>query len=795
MKFSENWLREWVNPAISTDELVQQLTMAGLEVDSVEPVAASFDKIVVGEVLSIESHPAAQKLQVCQVDVGENGPLNIVCGALNVHVGMRAPTALIGARLGDMKIKKTQLRGIPSHGMLCSAKELGLVDSSEGLMSLPAKAPIGEDVRRYLQLEDVSIEIDLTPNRGDCLGVEGIAREVGVLTRCEVTIPDCSPIPATIPDTFPVEILAPQACPRYVGRIIKNVNVQALTPLWMQERLRRSGLRSINPVVDITNYVLLELGQPMHAFDLANLYGGIQVRMASTGESLALLDGQTVELDEQTLVIADHQQPVAMAGIMGGQASAVSNATQDIFLESAFFDPKHAAGCARRYGLHTDSSHRFERGVDPQLQRRAAERATALLLDIVGGQPGPLIEVTDERNLPTIPTIQLRASRIKRLLGQALDPAEVSDILTRLGMTITSWQETKDLNWQVQPPSFRLFDIALEADLIEELARIHGYNNLPSQVPQSGLTMYPQSAVTLEQVQAVLVQRHYQEAITYSFVDPQLQAKLEPKTEFITLSNPIASDMMVMRTTLWTGLLKILLYNQKRQQERVRLFETGLRFIPSQQQNLQQEKMIAGVVTGTRWPEQWGSNDQPVDFFDVKADIAALLELADCQEAYHFKPSIHPALHPGQTAAIYRGDELIGLLGALHPSLRERLEITPPVYLFELRLAPLCQKRRSQFKEVSKYPSVRRDISVVVASEISVAELLASIKQSASDLLTDLKLFDVYQGKGIESGKKSVAMGLIFQAFSRNLTDSEVDGVIGQVISTLEQNLGAQLRK
>ncbi len=805
MKFSENWLREWVNPPISTDELVKQLTMAGLEVDSVEPVAAKFNKVVVGEVIEVEPHPDAKKLSVCQVRVGEEEPLNIVCGASNVYRGMRVPTALVGARLEDTKIKKAKLRGVPSFGMLCSAQELALAESSEGLMPLPEDAPIGEDVRRYLQLEDVSIELELTPNRGDCLGVEGIAREVGVLTRSQVTAPEGSPIAATITDTFRVENHAPQACPRYVGRLIKNINAKAPTPLWMQERLRRSGLRCISAVVDVTNYVLLELGQPMHAFDFACLSGGIQVRMAHAGESLTLLDEQTVQLDEQTLVIADHKQALAMAGVMGGQASAVTTATVDIFLESAFFAPTYASGTARRYGLHTDSSHRFERGVDPQLQRRAMERATALLLDIVGGQPGQVIEVADETTLPSTPTIELRASRIKRVLGQSLDTAEVSDILTRLGMTITppnppfSKEEIGELTWQVRPPSFR-FDIALEADLIEELARVHGYNNLPSLMPQSRLTMQPQPAVTLEQIQAVLVQRDYQEAITYSFVDPKLQAKLDPEAQSITLANPIANDMAVMRTTLWAGLLQVLLYNQKRQQSRVRLFETGLRFIQSKNQSLQQEKMIAGLVTGTRWPEQWGQSGQPIDFFDVKADVDTLLSLsagggAGQSELYRFTPTTHPALHPGQTAAIYRGEEWIGLMGAVHPSLVQTLELTPPVYLFELRLAPLCQAHIPHRQEISKYPSVRRDIAVVVSQDISVAQLLDNIKQSATETLIDWQLFDVYQGKGIEPGQKSVAIGLIFQAISRNLTDSEVDTVIGQILSTLEQKLGAQLRK
>lgn len=796
MKFSENWLREWVNPQLTTEELVKRLTMGGLEVDQVEPVAMNFNQVVVGEILTVAAHPDAHKLKICQVNVGEDKPLAMVCGAANAHSGMRVPTALVGARLGDLDIKLSSLRGITSAGMLCSAKELGLADSVEGLMSLPADAPIGEDLRRYLQLEDMSIALDLTPNRGDCLSIAGIAREVGLLTRSSFTSVDLSPVATTIKDTLPVTIHHPTACPRYSGRIIKNINAQAITPLWMQERLRRSGLRSISAVVDVTNYILLELGQPMHAFDLAKLVQGIQVRMAQVGESLTLLNEQTVTLDTQTLVIADHQQPVAMAGIMGGKASAVSSNTQDIFLESAFFTPQLVASSARRYKLPTDSSHRFERGVDPQLSSQAIERATTLLLSIVGGQPGPVIEVTVANELPIIPTILLRSSRIERLLGQALLFDEVTDILRRLNMTVVPQDDT----WLVQPPSFR-FDITQEIDLIEELARVHGYNQLPSHLPQSRLTMHAQSPVTVEQLQTVLLQRDYQEAITYSFVDSQLQQQLNPEVPAITLANPIASDMAVMRTTLWTGLLQILLYNQKRQQSRVRLFETGLRFLYAADQTLIQEKMLAGIVTGTRWPEQWGEQSPAVDFFDVKSDIAALFHLTSVNgggttlENYHFIPTTHPALHPGQAAAIYREPEWVGLLGALHPSLMQTLAITTPVYLFELRVAPLCKTYPIKFKEISKYPAIRRDIAMVADQAVSVAAMLAAIRQTAGELLIDCQLFDLYQGKGIEAGKKSLAIGLIFQAISRNLTESEVDTLIRQILSTLEQDLGAKLRK
>lgn len=784
MIFSENWLRDWVNPPLLTDELVKKITMAGLEVDSVKPVAATFNKVVIGEVLSVEAHPDAQKLQICHVNVGAEESLTIVCGASNVVVGLRVPTALIGARLEGLKIKKSKLRGVLSYGMLCSAQELGLADSSEGLMPLPFDAPIGEDIRHYLQLEDVSIDIDLTPNRGDCLSIEGIAREVGVLTRSPVSVPEYTPIVASISDTFPVTIQHTKACPRYVGRVIKNVNAQSQTPLWMQERLRRSGLRSITAIVDITNYVLLELGQPMHAFDLNTLSGGIQVRMARTGELLTLLNEHTVQLDEKTLIIADQKQPLAMAGVMGGAESAVMMNTQDIFLESAFFEPQYASGCARRYGLHTDSSHRFERGVDPALQIRAMERATTLLLDIVGGNAGPIIEVAEQRTAP--PIIELRASRIQRILGKSLETSEISDILTRLGLKIEQHGET----WHVSPPSFR-FDIAIEVDLIEELARVHGYNHLPSHPPKSSMVMHPQQSVTLTQLQAVLVQRDYQEAITYSFVDPKVQAHFSPDTESIALANPIASDMAVMRTSLWPGLIQALAYNQKRQQHRVRFFETGLRFV-QEKVKIHQEMMIAGIVSGARSPEQWGEKGQHVDFFDVKGDIEALLSLSN---GYHFSESTHPALHPGQTARIYQEKECIGIMGTLHPNLIETLDLIAPVYLFELRLSPLCIAPLPQFKEVSKYPSMRRDIAISVPEGVSATQLLDCITKIAPEILIDCQLFDVYQGIGIKDKHKGVAILLVFQALARNLIDSEVDTVLEQVLSTLEQNLGAHLRK
>ncbi|MCK5876186.1 MAG: phenylalanine--tRNA ligase subunit beta [Candidatus Marithrix sp.] len=801
MKFSKNWLKKWVNPSISTDELMARLTMAGLEFDGIEPVAVKFSKVVIGEVVAVESHPNAKKLSICKVNVGEDEPiLNIVCGASNVNIGIKVPTALIGAEIKELKIEKSELRGISSYGMLCSAKELGLEEHSAGIMLLPKNAPTGADVYQYMELDDFVIEIDLTPNRGDCLSIEGIAREVVALTKAKLTYLDCSPVNSKIQDTLPVN--GHELCPHYVGRVIKNINIKAITPIWMLERLRRGGIRSVNAVVDITNYVLLELGQPMHAFDLDCLSEGIQVRMANSGETLTLLDDQTIDLDEQTLVISDHTKPLALAGIMGGKDSGMNNKTNNIFLESAFFAPISISSTARRYKLHTDSSHRFERGVDPQLQRRAMERATALLIRIVGGQPGPVLETIDD-TMVAAPVIELRSSKIKRLLGVKIKSTEIVRILTSLGMTVTpqspilsdtnfklplSTEKIEELVWEVCPPSYR-FDVNLEVDLIEELARIFGYDKIPSKMMKSNLTLTPQPTLALEQLQAILVQRNYQEAITYSFIDAKLQAQLDPEAKLIELANPLAKDMAVMRTTLWAGLLPIIQYNQKRQMNRVRLFETGLRFVQSEK--LQQEQMLAGAVSGIRWSEQWGEPSQQIDFFDVKSDVEAIIAHTNCR----FVPANHPALHPGQTAAIYCDDEQIGWLGALHPSLINDFELQAPVYLFELKLLPLHKVILPQFKEISKYPSIRRDLALVVSKDVNISQLQTCIWQMKIETLIDLQLFDVYQGKGIAPDQKSLAIGLLFQSESRNLTDSEIDNIINQVVNKLEQTLGAKLRK
>lgn len=800
MKFSEQWLREWVNPDISTAQLAEQLTMAGLEVDAIDPVAGEFDNVVVGEVLSVEPHPDADKLRVCLVNIGAKDPVSIVCGASNVCVGLRVPTAQIGAQLpGGLKIKKSKLRGVTSSGMLCSEKELGLAEQAAGLMELPSDAPVGQDIREYLQLDDVSIELDLTPNRGDCLGMAGVAREVAVLNRLAVTPPAQQDVSVKIKDVLDVKLHAPTDCPHYAGRIIRNINAQAKTPLWMQERLRRSGLRGLGPVVDVTNYVLLELGQPMHAFDLAKLSGNIQVRHAQAGEKLQLLDGQELELSEGTLLIADDKQPVALAGIMGGVDSAVQAATTDIFLESAYFAPLAIAGRARAYGLHTDSSHRFERGVSPELQLQALDRATELLLNIVGGQAGPVTDVTVAEHLPVRASVTLRASRIARVLGTEIPKKEVTDILTRLGLEVSEQEEC----WQVVPPGFR-FDISIEEDLIEEVGRIYGYENLrhgnsaPSRVPcsQSPINMAarPEAEVNLRQMRDTLVAQGYQEVVTYSFVDPKLQKLLDPEGAPVALANPIASDLSVMRTSLWPGLVQTMMYNLNRQQDRICLFEYGLRFI-EQDTDIKQEMMLSGVITGTAVPEQWGIQGRKVDYFDAKQPVEALLALTGQPDEFRFQADTHPALHPGQTASIWRNKQCVGWLGALHPKVEQALDLSQQAFVFELAVAAIQGRTLPSFRPLSKYPAIRRDISILVDQSVTAQQVRDCIKSASPETLQKVQLFDVYMGEGVDSGRKSLSLGLTLQDLSRTLNEREVEVAVDTILGALSTDLGATLRE
>jgi phenylalanyl-tRNA synthetase beta chain len=792
MKFSEQWLREWVDPPVSTPELVELLTMAGLEVDSVEAAAADFDGVVAGEVLAVEPHPDADRLRVCRVDAGGEVPLQVVCGAPNVRAGGKYPLALEGARLpGALHIRRSKLRGVESRGMLCSARELGLADDAQGLMELPPGTPAGAGLRALLGLDDRLIEIDLTPNRGDCLGIEGVAREVGALTQAAVRRPEIEAVPDTIPDRFPVEVLAPQACPRYQGRVIRGIDPAATTPLWMRERLRRSGLRSIDPVVDVTNYVLLELGQPMHAFDLARLEGGVRVHYAAAGEELVLLDERTVALDADTLVIADHAKPLAIAGVMGGIDSGIGARTTDLFLECAWFAPAAIAGRARHYAMQTDSAYRFERGVDPTLQTRAMQRATRLLLDIVGGEAGPVVEVISAEHLPERLPITLRRARIERVLGLLPEAGEVVAILERLGMQVGTQPE----GWQVTPPSYR-FDIALEADLIEEIGRVYGYNRLPAQSMSGTLEMQPvaEAQVSLERLSDLLVDLGYQEAVTYSFVDPALQAELNPGLEPIALANPISSEMGVMRTSLWPGLLKAVQHNRNRQATRLRMFEHGLRFY-SERNEIKQEYMIGGVLTGSRSPEHWDGRPMASDFYDLRHDLESLLALAGPAPGCRLVPDRHPALHPGQSARIRVDGEHAGWLGRIHPALAESRDLDPDTFLFELPYAALCAAGTVRYREISRFPSVRRDLALVVDETLPAGDLEGAVRDLAGAWLRDLVIFDVYRGKGIETGRKSIAFGLILQESSRTLTDEDVEAVVARVTAGLREKFGAQLRE
>ena len=803
MKFSEQWLREWVNPDLTTAVLGHQLTMAGLEVDAIEPVVAKHTGVVVGQIISAEKHPDADKLQVCQVNVGalSDEPLQIVCGASNARKDLMVACAMVKAVLPDnFKIKKSKLRGVVSMGMLCSESEIGLADSSDGIMELPEDAPLGTTLNDYLKLDDNSIELGVTPNRGDCFCLAGIARETGVMTQQDVQQPEIPTHTPTIDDQLTIHIDAKEACPRYAGRIIKNINTSAKTPLWMQEKLRRSDHRSISPLVDITNFVMLELGQPMHAFDLSKIQGQINVRMAQQDETLTLLDGQTITLNVDNLVIADNQQALALAGIMGGEHSAVSDSTQDILLESAFFSPESIIGKARSHGLHTDSSHRFERGVSPQLQVQAIERATQLILEITGGEVGPIVEQIHNEYLPQAKTILLRKEKITRVLGIEIDDAIIKDVLTRLEMDV---QDCAD-GWQVTAPAFR-FDVQYDVDLVEEIGRIYGYDNLPSTLPHGAIAMSacPEDKISELKVKELLVSLGYQEAICYSFVEPKAQNLITPDNPGIRLSNPISEDLSVMRTSLWTGLINALVYNQNRQQNRIRLFEVGSRFIPggsdTTDNKLLQEVMIAGIINGTRFPEQWGETDRSVDFYDLKSDVEAILSLGSDLSSYHFIAEQHPALHPGQSARIYKDDRAMGWIGTLHPSVAKEMDVKSQSILFELEFKAISVAKVPEFEVLSKFPAIRRDIALIIGDETESSAIINSIRQTVKNELSQkskvqVELFDVYIGEGVEAGKKSLAVSLSVQEQSRTLKDDEIDTLIQVVLDNLEQQHGAKLR-
>ena len=794
MIFSVNWLYELVDPKLDNQSLMDALTMAGLEVSGSIPVAKNFSGIVVGEVESVVKHPDADKLSLCQVNDGST-KYQVVCGAPNVRTGLKVPFARVGAEIIDsagekpFKIKPVKIRGIDSNGMLCSAEELGLAESSDGLFELSDSAVVGEDVRKLLMLNDLSIELDLTPNRGDCLSMVGLAREIGVLTRQQVRTEKVASVDDTIEDEFTIKITAKDGCPRYLGRVIKNIDLNAGTPYWLREKLRRSGLRSIDPIVDVTNFVLMELGQPMHAFDYSKLEGNIEVRMAKKKEKLTLLDGKEVELTPDVLVIADAKKTVAMAGIMGGLDTSVTKATKDVFLECAFFSPLTIAGKARSYSLHTDASHRYERGVDYQLQHRAMERATQLLLEIAGGEAGPVTEAIG--NLPEQVKIELRFSSISSLLGIDMAEDEVTDILTRLGFGITHRTQSKV---SVEVPSFR-FDVTIEADLIEELARIYGYNRLPKTrglVSQS-LKSQPEAMVSMGHIRHLLVSLGYQEVVTYSFIDPVLSRLVCPQDVAIELQNPISEEMSVMRTSLLPGLLSTLSYNENRQRERIRLFESGLVFT-QEQDDTRQIAMISGLISGSKYPENWSNYKDICDFYDVKGDVETLFGLGGKNHALGFIPAQYGCFHSGQCARVVHDGETIGHIGSLHPAIQLKLGIKNVPFLFELRLDRVKSAILPSVTALSRYPEVTRDLAIVIADSVPADAILALIRDQAGEFLTNLRIFDVYQGDAVTKGKKSVALGLTWQHPSRTLSDEDINTIISSCVNALQDKFNANLR-
>ncbi|MBB1315483.1 phenylalanine--tRNA ligase subunit beta [Aliivibrio sp. SR45-2] len=794
MKFSESWLREWVKPAINSEELAHQITMAGLEVDEVAPVAGDFTGVKVGKVVECGQHPDADKLRVTKIDIGEEELLDIVCGASNCRLGLTVAVATVGAVLpGDFKIKKAKLRGVPSHGMLCSFSELGIDVESDGILELPEGSTLGMDVRELLELNDVAIDVDLTANRADCFSIRGLAREVGVLNRADVTEPTIEAVTTSIEDTVSIDVKATEACPRYLGRVIKNVNAKAETPIWMQEKLRRCGIRSIDAIVDITNYVMLEQGQPMHAFDLAKIDGGIVVRMAEQDEKLTLLDGNEAKLNSNTLVIADQNKALAIAGIFGGKESGVTSETTDIMLECAFFAPDHIRGRARAYGLHTDSSLRFERGVDSTLQATAMERATQLLVELCGGEVAPISAAESEADLPKESTVALRRSKLDGLLGHHIPSTDVVEILTRLGCVV----ETTDTGWTATSPSWR-FDIAIEQDLIEEVGRIYGYNNIPNQAPVAALNMndHKEANQPLKRVRDLLVDRGYHEAITYSFVEPEQQKLIVPEIEPLILPFPISADMSAMRLSLWTGLINTVVHNQKRQQPRVRLFESGLRFIPeeSAENGMRQEMMLAGIIAGTRGEEHWDIATNTVDFFDLKGDLEAILELTANELAYEFKAAQHPALHPGQTAAIVVGGKEVGFIGTVHPELERKFGLNGRTIMFEIEWDAINTRVIPEAAAVSKFPANRRDIAIVADEAIASGDIVAECLAAGGELLTSAKLFDVYRGQGVEDGKKSLAIALTLQSVERTLEEADITSAVDAIVAAIGEKFSATLR-
>ncbi|MGE4111993.1 MAG: phenylalanine--tRNA ligase subunit beta [Burkholderiales bacterium] len=783
MKLSENWLRELVDPALSTPELADLLTFGGIEVEAVEPAAPAFDKVVIAEILSVEKHPQADRLYVCQVNAG-SGPLTIVCGAPNARAGMRVPAALPGARLPGMEIKVAKVRGVESHGMLCSALELGLAEEAAGLMELPSDAAIGQSLRELLDLDDQVLTTKPTPNRGDCLSVLGLAREVAALGGAALRWQMPSPVAAAIDDSIDVVVEAPGDCPRYCARIVRGVDARAATPDWMVRRLQRSGLRSISAVVDVTNYVMLEMGQPLHAFDAVKIGGGIRVRRARQGERLVLLNGTDFEMSAGHLVIADERKALALAGIMGGEGSGVTDSTQDVVLESAFFTPAAIAGKTRAAGFSSDSAYRFERGVDFAATRTAMERATLLLMQICGGRPGPVNEKIGA--LPRREAVVLRLARAERVLGFSLDAGAATSILERLGCT----PKVQGGKIAAVPPSFR-FDITIEEDLIEELARVHGYANIPALPPPAPAVMLhrDEAGRTPAAVRRLLADRDYQEAITYSFVERSWEADFSPAADPVALANPISAQMSVMRTTLIGGLLNAVVFNASRKQSRVRLFEIGRCFVPDGAA-IGQPWRVGGIAFGDVVPLQWGSKPRGVDFFDVKGDLEALCTPRDVV----FLAAEHPAFHPGKSATVVLDGVVAGWLGELHPRWQRKYDLAAAPVLFELDLAAVCTGRVPAFRALSRYPAIRRDLAAEFDENTRFADVADALKQGGPQILRDVTVFDLYRGQGVQKGKKSLAFSVLLQDTDKTLTDAEAEKAITELRRILQEKFNAKLR-
>ncbi|MCG9492629.1 phenylalanine--tRNA ligase subunit beta [Acinetobacter lactucae] len=791
MKISENWLRTWVNPAIDSETLSDQLTMLGLEVDELAPIAKPFTGVVVGEVLTVEQHPDADRLRVTTVNIGSDESLQIVCGAPNVRAGMKAPVATIGAVLpGDFKIKKGKLRGVESQGMLCGASEIDLEDKVDGLLELPADAPVGVNIREYLKLDDNVIDISITPNRGDCFSIRGIAREIAVINQLQMNEAEIKSVDATVADEKEV-VISTNGAPRYLGRVVKNVNVKAATPEWMEQALARSGIRTHSILVDVTNYVLMELGQPMHAFDLAKIEGTVHVRQAQPQEKLQLLNDQEVELQEDIMVIADDQKALAIAGIMGGLASSVTDDTTDIFLESAFFAPLAIAGRARRFGLHTDSSQRYERGVDFELPLIAMNRASQLIQELAGGEFGPITVAEKTDLLPKREAIDLKQTQVDQLLGYQVAGEFIADALTRLGCEVTVKAEGE---WSVVPPSHR-YDMAIYQDLIEEVARIDGYDNIQISLPSMDVQLAKyQDRFEIAELRQTIVSLGYQEAISFSFADAKLEKQLNPKVNPLMLANPISSDLAAMRSTLLSSLIPCVQYNLNRQQSRVRFFELGLRFDYQNAKSIEDLKQIptlALVAVGSQQPESWHVKPQPMDFFDFKGEIEEILAAGRVKVEY--VRSERSWLHPGQSAEILVDGQSIGYLGRLHPSLENELDLST-TWVAELDQTAVLQSYVSNFTELSRFPSIRRDIALLISDNINVRDIQQLIEKTGGELLDSTWLFDVYTGQGVEEGKRSLAFALLWQHPSRTLEDAEIKSGMDNIIQVLENTYQATLR-